>query len=137
MKEKSKKAAYIGGAAAGVAATIIATVMNMSGSMFPMECSYEIQSTSSVSSRVTLTIPYEQTPNATFYSLVFQDETIGLSMLGETKSSGVNTANILLTPIEKLSVAIYNGDMQQIGYGSFLPNGKITVNMKKDEVTTK
>ena len=133
-KETKKKSAYIGGGAAGIVAAVVAVIMTLSGPAVPVECEYELQPTSSISSRVTLTMPHEQVPNATFYALMFNDEPIGLSTFGEESNSGITTANILFAPIENLLVAVYNGDMRLIGIGQFEPDGRITVNIEKDEV---
>lgn len=79
----------------------------------------------------------ENVPDSTFYDLVFNngegDIVIGRSNYGS--GTGVVTANIVMTPVDNLSVVVYDQNLEPIGVGKVKEDGQIKYEFKKGLVT--
>lgn len=124
--------------AGGLGAVLIAVSVILSGLGVTTEVNgrYTIINTTSQSVEF-VAEDIENVPDSTFYDLVFNngegDIVIGRSNYGS--GQGIVTANIIMKPVENLSVVVYDQNLEAIGVGKVKENGQITYEFKKGLVT--
>ena len=124
--------------AGGLGAVLIAVSVILSGLGVTKEVDGRYTTVNTTSQSVEfIAEDIENVPDSTFYDLVFNNEegdiVIGRSNYGS--GTGVVTANIMMKPVDNLSVVVYDQNLEAIGVGKVKEDGQITYEFKKGLVT--
>lgn len=138
MAEKKKTITKAGVGGVGALLIALSVIIGSLGGKATVVGEYEISPTTEYTVRVVAT-DIEEVAEATFYDVVFtgsdgNEYNLGTSNYGEP--DGVITSNIVTTPIENLSVVVYDSDLEVIGVGKFKNGGTIEYEIKKELVSS-
>ena len=123
--------------AGGVGALLVAlsVIIGSLGSTVKVDGGYRFENSTSQTTTF-VAEDLENVPDATFYDLVLtvgdEENLLGKSNFG---GSGITVANICTSPIENLSVIVYNPDLEAIGVGKLEDGGTIKYDIKKEMVS--
>lgn len=127
-----KTATKAGAGGLGVVLLALSVILSSLGTTTDVDGRYVVNETTS-QTQTFIAEHIEEVPEATFYDLVVTtdegDVVLGKSNFGGT---GVVSANIIFNPIDKLSVVVYDADLDEIGVGKVNIDGTIDYKIKEE-----
>lgn len=127
-----KTATKAGAGGLGVVLLALSVILGSLGTTTDVDGRYVVNETTS-QTKTFIAEHIEEVPEATFYDLVVTtdegDVVLGKSNFGGT---GVVSANIIFNPIDKLSVVVYDADLDEIGVGKVNSDGTIDYKIKEE-----
>ena len=130
-----KTASKVGAGSVGTLLIALSVLLSSLGSTATLTGKYNIEESTS-QTKTFIAEEIKDVPDATFYDLVIQtddgEEVLGKSNFG---GKGVVSANIIFTPMDNLSVVIYDSDLNSIGVGKVQKDGTIDYKIKEELIT--